>query len=351
MNEVFDDVDVARLRRRRTVKWTLYGPEVLAAWVAEMDFDVAPVVRAAILEAVDREDFGYVEGRPQRARRRPAPRSSPPSTGGSSRRPGSSPVADVLAGIATALDVFVAPGAQVVVPTPAYPPFFEVVELTGRPGRHRAARDRGRPSDTLDLDAIESPRSRAGAGARAAVQPAQPDRARVHRGRAARARRDRRSARRARRSPTRSTRRWCTHRARHVPYATVSDAAAAHTVTVTSASKAFNLAGSQVRAGRHDEPRRRGAVARPARVRGRRVRRRSGSRRRSRRTATAGLAGRARRTYLDGNRRRLGRAAGRARARSRRRRRRRRRSSRGSTARRSDSTTRLGSSSTRPGWR
>ncbi len=50
-----------RLRRRRTVKWTLYGPDVLAAWVAEMDFDVAPAVRAAILDAVDREDFGYVE--------------------------------------------------------------------------------------------------------------------------------------------------------------------------------------------------------------------------------------------------------------------------------------------------
>ena len=56
----FDDLDVERLRRRRTVKWSLYGPDVLAAWVAEMDFDVAPVVRAALLEAVDREDFGYV---------------------------------------------------------------------------------------------------------------------------------------------------------------------------------------------------------------------------------------------------------------------------------------------------
>ena len=54
------DVDVDRLRRRRTVKWSLYGPDVLAAWVAEMDFAVAPVVRAALLEAVDREDFGYL---------------------------------------------------------------------------------------------------------------------------------------------------------------------------------------------------------------------------------------------------------------------------------------------------
>ena len=61
MTTPFDAVTVERLRRRRTVKWTLYGPDVLAAWVAEMDFDVAPAVRAAIADAVDREDFGYVE--------------------------------------------------------------------------------------------------------------------------------------------------------------------------------------------------------------------------------------------------------------------------------------------------
>ena len=57
----FDAVSLERLRRRRTVKWTLHGPDVLAAWVAEMDFDVAPAVRAALLDAVEREDFGYVE--------------------------------------------------------------------------------------------------------------------------------------------------------------------------------------------------------------------------------------------------------------------------------------------------
>jgi cystathionine beta-lyase len=42
----------------------------------------------------------------------------------------------------------------------------------------------------------------------------------------------------------------------HVPYATVSDAAAEHAITVTSASKAFNLAGlkcAQVVASNHDD--------------------------------------------------------------------------------------------------
>src|SRR5207244_1788959 len=51
MTAPFDDVSLERLRRRRTVKWTLYGPDVLAAWVAEMDFDVAPEVRAAVVES------------------------------------------------------------------------------------------------------------------------------------------------------------------------------------------------------------------------------------------------------------------------------------------------------------
>jgi cystathionine beta-lyase len=172
MNEVFDDVDVARLRRRRTVKWTLYGPEVLAAWVAEMDFDVAPVVRAALLEAVEREDFGYSEGDLTELATACAEFFAaehgwvvPPTR--------IFAVADVLAGIATALDVFVPPGAQVLVPTPAYPPFFEVVALTGREAPPPRS-NRGRPSDP-DLDRAGMA-LRAGAGG-APVQPAQPDRA------------------------------------------------------------------------------------------------------------------------------------------------------------------------------
>ena len=74
----------------------------------------------------------------------------------------------------------------------------------------------------------------------------------------------------------------------HVPYATVSDAAAAHTITVTSASKAFNLAGlkcAQVVASNHADAAR-WRELRVFEVAGSDAR--SGSRRRSRRTATAG---------------------------------------------------------------
>src|SRR6478736_3764151 len=132
MSSWFDAVDLDRLRARRTVKWSLYGPDVLAAWVAEMDFDVAPAVRRALLDAVDREDFGYVAA--------DLGALTGAAAGFLSDRYGWRvsptrifPVADVLVGIGAALDVHVPLGAGVVVPTPAYPPFFEVVELTGRP--------------------------------------------------------------------------------------------------------------------------------------------------------------------------------------------------------------------------
>jgi cystathionine beta-lyase len=232
----FDAVDLARLRRRRTVKWTLYGPDVLAAWVAEMDFDVAPAVRSALLDAVEREDFGYVEADLSALTNACADflsarygwRISP-------RR--IFPIADVLTGLSAAFDVFSPPGCGVVVPTPAYPPFFEVVELTGRTPVSVPMID----DAALDLDAIDAAFA-AGARALLICNPHNPT------GRAFTASELGALARVVDR-----------HRARvvadevhaplvypgrsHVPYATASDAAAAHAITVTSASKAFNLAG------------------------------------------------------------------------------------------------------------
>ena len=242
------DVDLARLRRRQTVKWTLYGPDVLAAWVAEMDFDVAPVVRAALLEAVDREDFGYTVG------------DLSDLTGACadflarhydwSLSPARIfPAADVLSSISLALDVFVAPGAPVVIPTPAYPPFFEVIELTGRPAVAVPMHD-----GDLDLDAIDAA-LRAGARAVLLCNPHNPT------GRVFTVEElgalativDRNGARVIADEVHAPLVYPGTH---HVPYPTVSDAAADHAITVTSASKAFNLAGlkcAQVIASNHDD--------------------------------------------------------------------------------------------------
>ena len=129
-------------------------------------------MRAAIIDAVDREDFGYVEAdlgaltascaaflETQYGWEVPAARIFP--------------VADVLSAISTALDVFVEPGSGVVVPTPAYPPFFEVVELTGRPVVE-APMIRATDRDTLDLDAIDAALAAAHARCCCAVRTIQP---------------------------------------------------------------------------------------------------------------------------------------------------------------------------------
>jgi len=235
----FDDVSVEALRRRRTVKWTLYGPEVLAAWVAEMDFTVAPPVRAALLDAVDREDFGYV----------PADLSDLTTAcvgffadayGWEVPATRVFPVADVLSAMAAALDVFTPPGCGVVVPTPAYSPFFEVVALGGREVIEvPLVPAGGRP--TLDLHRIDAA-LRDGARAVLLCHPHNPT------GRvfevdelAALAEIVDRHGARVVADEVHAPLVYPGHR--HRPYATVTEAAADHTVTVTSASKAWNLAG------------------------------------------------------------------------------------------------------------
>jgi cysteine-S-conjugate beta-lyase len=248
-------VDEARLRRRRTVKWTLYGPDVLPAWVAEMDFDVAPVVRAAINDAVEREDFGYVEG--DFGELTTACSGFLASMHGWEVSPARIfPVADVLSGIAVALAVLVEPGAPVVVPTPAYPPFFEVVELGGRPVAPVPMIQAAERAE-LDVEAIEQALQ---AGARAVLlcNPHNPtgrvftndeltELATIVDRHGARVVADEVHAPLVYEGHT------------HVPYGTVTDAAAAHSVTVTSASKAFNLAGlkcAQVVTTNHDDAKR-----------------------------------------------------------------------------------------------
>jgi cystathionine beta-lyase len=239
MGAGFDDVDLERLRRRRTIKWTLHGPEVLAAWVAEMDFDVAPAVRRALLQAVEREDFGYVVADLGEFANAcieffasQFDWTVPPAR--------VFPVADVLVGIAAALDVVVPAGTAVVVPTPAYPPFFEIVELAKREVVPVPMLiDDG--CDVLDLERIDAALT-PGAGTVLLCNPHNPT------GRAFSAAElgalaevvDRRGAR-VIADEVHAPMVYADRK--HVPYATVSDAAADHSITVTSASKAFNLAG------------------------------------------------------------------------------------------------------------
>lgn len=236
----FDDVDLDALRRRRTVKWTLHGPDVLAAWVAEMDFAVAEPVRAAILDAVDREEFGYAAADLSEL--------TEACAAFLARRYGWSvpptrvfPVADVLVGIAGALDAFSPAGCGVVVPTPAYPPFFAVVARGGRVPVEVPLVAGADGRWALDLDAVDAA---LGGGARAVLlcNPQNPTGTVFDRGELEALARivDRHGAR----VVADELHAPLVYPGRvHVPYPTVSAAAAAHSVVVTSASKAWNIPG------------------------------------------------------------------------------------------------------------
>jgi cystathionine beta-lyase len=235
----FDSVDVERLRRRRSVKWTLYGPDVLAAWVAEMDFDVAPVVRDALVAGVEREDFGYPMG--DLSELTEACASFLEEVHGWTVPPVRIfPIADVLAGVTGALEAFSPAGCSVVVPTPAYPPFFEIVELTGRRVVEVAMVEVG-GRFVLDTERIDRA---LGAGARAVLlcNPHNPtgrafEHAELHALSEIVERHGARVVSDEVHAPL------VLPGCRHLPYASVSEDAAGHSVTVVSASKAFNLAG------------------------------------------------------------------------------------------------------------
>ncbi len=129
LHAAIDALDAGQLRARRTMKWSRYPSDVLPAWVAEMDYPLAPAVHGAVRDALQRDDLGY-----------PEPHGLAEAFGGWAQREQgwapdpalAVPVADVMAGLEAALRVLTAPGDGVVLATPAYPPFFALLDDLGR---------------------------------------------------------------------------------------------------------------------------------------------------------------------------------------------------------------------------
>ena len=117
------------LRQRQSLKWRLYGDDVLPLWVAEMDvLPPEPVVRA-VSEAMARGDTGYPW----------APDYAEALAGFAQRRWGWAPeprharlVANVMTGVSEVLRLVTGPGDAVVVNSPVYPPFYGFVHDLGR---------------------------------------------------------------------------------------------------------------------------------------------------------------------------------------------------------------------------
>jgi cystathionine beta-lyase len=61
------ELSVAELRARPGIKWHRYGDEVLPAWIAEMDFQVAEPIQTACRRLVDQRAYGYDEAGSEQA--------------------------------------------------------------------------------------------------------------------------------------------------------------------------------------------------------------------------------------------------------------------------------------------
>ena len=237
MRHGFEDLDLDRLRRRRSQKWRAFPPEVLPAFIAEMDYDLAEPVKAALRSAVDLDDCGYANSSGVGE----AFAAFAAARHGWTVDPGLVHlVPDVMAGVDLILALTTEPGDGVVINTPVYPPFF--AHISG--ARRRVveaplARRDGRWD--LDFDALEAAFA-AGARGYLLCNPHNPS------GRVFSPADLRRIAALADRygvivladeihAPL------TLPGARHTPYVALGGAAAEHGVTLASASKAFNVAG------------------------------------------------------------------------------------------------------------
>lgn len=145
----FTRYTLADLRGRRTLKWQAYPADVLPLWIAEMDTELAKPVRDAVIDAVRRGEVGYPAGHAYATAvaEFAADRwdwSFDPAVARSTT--------DVLTGMAHLVQFTTPADAVLVLTTPVYPPFLALPEITGRDIRSVRLTDAGR----LDLDGLAS---------------------------------------------------------------------------------------------------------------------------------------------------------------------------------------------------
>jgi cysteine-S-conjugate beta-lyase len=160
-----------QLRRRRSYKWRAYPGDVLPAFVAEMDFDLAAPIAGAVTAALASGDCGY----PHRGALGEAYAAFAADRLGWAPDPGRVyPIPDVMTGLAEVVEAITPPGSGIVVNPPVYPPFryrfgFYRRRIIDAP----LARDETGRYD-LDPAAIEAALSQPGAAAYLLCSPHNP---------------------------------------------------------------------------------------------------------------------------------------------------------------------------------
>lgn len=128
----FDAVRKESLRAKHGAKWSRYGPDVLPSFVADMDFALPDAIHQALAAQAEAGDFGYTLQFAERplaeifsawAQRRYGWSVAPSSV---------VPLVDLVQGMYFAIQTFTQPGDGVVMLTPTYPPMWQAPGNLGR---------------------------------------------------------------------------------------------------------------------------------------------------------------------------------------------------------------------------
>ena len=236
----FDDIQVEDLVTQGSMKWTRNEGH-LAAFVAEMDFGTAPAISDALHAAVDHAQLGYL----------PPAVKTDMSTATSEYLKSQYdweisaeriyPTADVLSAYTVVLETLSRPGAPVILPTPAYMPFLTLTPAQGREVIQvpMVQGEGGR----LEMDLVGIAKAfEQGAEVFILCNPHNP----LGRVYSRQELEDLAAVVEAHKGLVFSDE---IHAPltfpgyQHIPYASLSEATAHHTITATSASKAFNIPG------------------------------------------------------------------------------------------------------------
>jgi cysteine-S-conjugate beta-lyase len=144
---------IDELRQRSSTKWRTYPRDVLPLFVAETDFPLAPAIRERLARAVELGDTGYTS---------PDPGIRSAYVGFAQRRFGWTvdparvrTTCDVMMAVVELLRATLSPGDRVVITPPVYPPFFDAIPEAGGVVERVPLLDDG--SDwSLDLEGIEA---------------------------------------------------------------------------------------------------------------------------------------------------------------------------------------------------
>jgi cysteine-S-conjugate beta-lyase len=151
----FDQLTEQQLRGRKTIKWNHFGPDVLPLWIAEMDFPTAPAVLHGVRTCVANEEFGYPAFREDTLPRATADWCQH-RYGWQVVPEWVRVVPDVLKGLELVIHFLTRPESPVVLPVPAYMPFFDLLQITGRQRVEIPMLQQDSGRYVLDRDALDA---------------------------------------------------------------------------------------------------------------------------------------------------------------------------------------------------